>query len=553
MKKQLIFTHVVYNKGIPNLYYIEKKKDHTGKIAKEINLVENPDYHFYVSDKGSILESKVRYTDINNLKRVDCKYGDLYEAIANTNKSRRKKKDLLDQIEKRGQMRKMHDDINVFQSDIHIEDYAMMEWERINQEDKEFFPLTKGYFDIEVDTGNFEGFPDEEEAPCPVNLLSYLNSETMTLYGLALLQDDNDSQLEFFKNNFGKDLEYSSKNNEWCKKALEEHFSESNERIKPIEELKLIFFLDEMELIEWFFKRVNKEELDFIGAWNAIFDLKTLEQRIIKHKKDPVKIMTCKAPYRKVEIIKDNRTDDIRDRSHTFNITSKSIFTDMTFNYAAIRKPEGMKESYSLEYTLQEELGESKFTYEGDIKDAVRENYELFLLYSLYDSYRLYQLEQKTKDIDSVFLLSDLSSTRFSKSFKKTTMIRNFVIKRMNPKGIILSNNLNVFSDRSSESFEGAFVSSPLLNRNTNGMELNGVKVNNLFEDCIDMDFSSLYPMIMISYNIDSASLLGRIITEGLEEFGLWISEGDIIKIGHKTMNLPSMEDLLDNLDLIKL
>lgn len=478
MPKALLFTHSLYDKGKPILYRIEKSLSKDGNIVKSMNIDLNPDYHFYkIKDEYLLTTSPRKQISADKVDRIDCKYHQLYEAIASTSKDRKLKYDKLTQLDSPSNMRKMHDDLNLCLTDLHLEDYAMAQWKRVHRDEiTDEFPLTKGFFDIEVDSINHEGFPDENEAPCPINFFSYLDSNSLTLYGLCLLNPENQSQKEFYlkyRETKGN-IHWTSDNNEFCRNVLNTHFNDENEDIgaKPLQRLEIVFFADELDLIKYFFKLVNEHKLDYMGAWNSYFDLKTIENRIIKLGESPETIMCAEVPYRKVQIVYDNRTDDIRDRSNTFNITSNSIWCDMTFFYAAIRKPQGMKESYSLDYTLLNEIGESKFDYDGDIKDAVYVNYEAFLLYSLYDSYRLYQLECKTKDMNTVHELSLLSSTRAHKVFKKTIMIRNFTADRQIDKGRILTNNLNVFIEHETEKFEGAFVSDPALNTNKNGITL---------------------------------------------------------------------------------
>lgn len=77
------------------------------------------------------------------------------------------------------------------------------------------------------------------------------------------------------------------------------------------------------------------------------------------------------------------------------------------------------------------------------------------------------------------------------------------------------------------------------------------IKCNNIFENAIDQDFSSLYPNIIITCNIDSETLFGKVITDNMrfERLGELISEGNHIRIGHELLGLPNFEEILVNID----
>ena len=290
------------------------------------------------------------------------------------------------------------------------------------------------------------------------------------------------------------------------------------------------------------------------NKWNAGFDKKTLEQRIKKKKGDLTKIM-CPAefPYKQVEIRLDTFNTDFSKKKSQFNITGFTQFIDLLENFAAIRATMGKRESYQLGAILFEEIGEGKFEFEGEINDALYVDFEGFLKYSLYDSFRLYQLEEKNADIDLLYNMGLMTATRFSKVMTKTTSIRNFAAMLLEKEGYILSNNHNRMKDHGEkEKFRGAFVALSKL-MDTVGIELNGVRSAKVYENVIDEDLASLYPSIILAFNIDADTMIGKIRCESKpnldDDLPTMLAENDPVKIGKELLGLPTVSDILENIE----
>ena len=89
------------------------------------------------------------------------------------------------------------------------------------------------------------------------------------------------------------------------------------------------------------------------------------------------------------------------------------------------------------------------------------------------------------------------------------------------------------------------------------GIMLNGVQTNNIFEDVIDEDLSSMYPSIILACAIDNETLIGKIWEEDEENpkyeyFGEHMLESDeVFKPAIIYLGLKSEEEVLANLDLL--
>ena len=83
--------------------------------------------------------------------------------------------------------------------------------------------------------------------------------------------------------------------------------------------------------------------------------------------------------------------------------------------------------------------------------------------------------------------------------------------------GYILGNNVNIFTPDAESGFTGAVVGNPLLNSHT-GYKLFGRHSMYVFDNVIDIDFSSMYPHIIIAHNIDRCSMIGKLIIPSISE-----------------------------------
>jgi len=224
---------------------------------------------------------------------------------------------------------------------------------------------------------------------------------------------------------------------------------------------------------------------------------------------------------------------------------------DQMLAYGNLRKTAKKKESYSLDYTLRSELKESKLEYEGSIRDFAYRNYFDFLLYGALDVTPMLTLEQQLGDIALMYTLSMLTRTRYHYVLKKTICLRNFAAKFYEDRGFVLSNNRNKNIEHEKTSFKGAFVCDPLLQEST-GTAIGGIKSNRIFDWVTDYDLKSLYPSIIMAFNIDPTgqrAILSLPNGDGTEADGSELISsmvsGEITDAYKEVFNLPSLEKLI--------
>jgi DNA polymerase elongation subunit (family B) len=424
------------------------------------------------------------------------------------------------------------------------------------------YKLHKVFYDIEVDLmengfkkdsrGNFGymGFPDEEIAPCPINIMTLFDAKKMDIHSFIVRNKLNTSLIEF--ENKIEEFKVELRNG-----LLDEDDVDVND-------INIYFFNSEEEAIEAFFEKTHNIDPDFMLAWNASFDVNTMLNRLKKlysRKQDlkeknikPQDMMIRTVTDSKYLIQKDSKGDvayitprayyvarkekQFVDRMDNFIITDAINWNDQMLLFANIRKGTGQRDSYALDAIADEELGKEKLEFApGEtIKTLPWTNFWKFALYNIRDVVLLYLLEEKNLDFDMVQRLSEITNTRKEKVFAKTVSLKNFVSKYAKDSGFVMTNNRNSKYGEDAEFYEanfmtknpilendpayltefekrenfGAAVADPNMNLPDNGIVLNGKSSKFLFEYLADFDFSSLFPSIIRAYNLDKNTQVGK-------------------------------------------
>jgi hypothetical protein len=91
----------------------------------------------------------------------------------------------------------------------------------------------------------------------------------------------------------------------------------------------------------------------------------------------------------------------------------------------------------------------------------------------------------------------------------------------------------------------------PIMNAKQ-GIEVDGRRLNTIFENVCDLDMSSLYPSIILALMIEPSNQLGKITLRETEDgYDLGgdvasdIASGDFVKFCSKWLNMPSKDEIL--------
>ena len=509
---------------------------------KKFEVITDPEFEFYINKDEYWTDLPVTFIDPEKTELKKVKFKTLFKDIAyDLGKEQVNFFNECVQSKRFGFLRQLHMNANLHGSDVEINDYYIGKF-------LDFYPppekvsITKSFLDIETDIIDYTGgFPDEHEAPVPILMISYLDVASETIF-VFITDNENNQSMQDFKENLD-DFKES-----FAKEILENDQLELN--------INISFYETEIEMITNCFKIINKCRPDFCGIFNMKFDVLTIINRIKKANKNELKIMCPKEiPTKKIYFHEDFNNQSPADKGDYLDIASYTNYVDVMALYANLRKTMGKLESYSLDSIAEIELKKKKVEFEGEetIKNLPYINFAKFFKYNVYDTIRLRQIEEKVGDIDMLYNLGIMTRTRVNKTLKKTICLRNLANKFYSNQGYIMSNNRNVNNSRSEneEKFRGAFVSSPLLNRH-NGIVINGKKSKYIFENVIDMDLSSLYPSIILAFNIDTSTQFGRILMSNdigedlAPEFIDYLISQNYLEIGNKYFNLPTATEIIN-------
>lgn len=460
----------------------------------------------------------------------------------------------------------------VYNSDTDISDYIIREFYKEYQPDPGY-KLHKCYFDIEVDLApngltpdkygkvGYEGFPEEDEAPCPINIITLVDGKDNKIYTFVT------------RNRLNQSLKDFEENHEKHKQELIDDIREHDNL--DIKESIIQFYNSEEECIEAFFNKAHEIDPDYLLAWNAVFDVKTCCNRLIQcyKKKNELKMLGISAKDAMIRTVSDAKYRTfVTDRGETIFLTPRIFYyadkkketgkridyfinldainwSDQLLYYANLHSAGGKKDSYALDAIGYDEVHRQKLNYKGyTIKTLPWLNNTMFYFYNVRDVILLKLIEDKLLDFDTIQKLADVTNTRKEKVVSKSISITNFINLYATKENYVMNSNKNMVyrgfpkqnkdgsfqppepdyfkqylpDDRIPEDvaayndlFEkkdkfGALVSNPMLNEHV-GMEIGDGELSmHLFRNVCDLDLAALYPSLIRALNLDASTLVGK-------------------------------------------
>lgn len=443
----------------------------------------------------------------------------------------------------------------LYGADMDLEDQYIAKFYE-NFESDANYKLHKSYFDIETDLmpngdpREFIGFPDPKIAPMPIALNTLFDEKTMTAHTFVLRNVKNKLLVKFEA------------------EEIEEFKKDVITKVKEADDIEInieLYFHDtEKELIEHFFNMLHDIDPDFCGSWNSEFDIQTIQNRLLGIlKKDKELKEKGLNPFNETNSIisdlkyshikTDNGADlynvpkayyqanikqKIGERFDRFTVLDGIYWIDQMWNYGCIHVPEGKLDSYSLDNVSNVKLGKEKLPFApGEtIKNLLWINTKKFIEYNIRDVLLLFLLEDKTKDIELLQRLSEITNTRKEKVYSKSISLTNFVNKYVKDQGLVMRTNKNIsygdngyfyeknflpdseineFDPNYIEVFNkkdrfGAIVADPELNEKEGIEIIKGKPSKYVYKNVCDQDFSSLYPSILRAWNLDSLHIIGK-------------------------------------------
>ncbi len=319
-----------------------------------------------------------------------------------------------------------------------------------NSPDFSKFSLKTFFLDIELDMSNAKGFPTPERAREPINLITVYDTLTNSTHTWGLEKAYTPTI---------PDCVYHR-----CK--------------------------DEEDLILQFVDFWKTDYPDIMSGWNSSgFDLPYIINRFINlFGEDFVQQLSPVNKIRSRKVFNSNGKEQ----------TLWSISGISCIDYMEIYKTfsVGERESYSLNYISELELGEGKVAFNAaSLGELAANDWKTFVDYNIQDVHLLVKLEQKLKYLQIVRLLAYKGCTNLEAALGKIAIVTGAVSIQAHKQGFIIP-TFGVNNDR--ESYEGGYVKDP-----ERGLQT-GV---------VSFDVNSLYPNTIITLNISPETKIGKIVT----------------------------------------
>lgn len=239
-----------------------------------------------------------------------------------------------------------------------------------------------------------------------------------------------------------------------------------------------IAYGSELELLQGFIKRVREIDPDIITGWNLIdFDLNVLTKRM-QHYNIPFAIGRNERGVR-MRIIQD-----------FFRESSANIPGRIAFDGISLMKQAFIGfDDYKLNTVAAEVLGEEKVELEPDFwdrfVDIVKDEPQRVVEYNLKDSKLVIEILKKKKLIDLFIKKSLITGMQLDRVKGSVASLDSLYIRAAHNIGYVCPNSS--FADRE-ERMKGAYVMKPK---------------PGIYDYVAVLDFKSLYPSIIRTYNID--------------------------------------------------
>ena len=487
-------------------------KDNQTK-EKHYEIIKKPKYGFYRVKDGVPFDGNYNHFFIEKDKvdEIIVPYREIDKTIAKLTGNMDFYEENIRSMN-RNENRKLHKIPTIFASDSNIEDYYRYLFG--NQFTNNITKITKAFFDIEVDTRYMTG-DFVQMGECPINAISFMD-EAHDIEISYLLRNPNNPLIQQFEN----ELATGKFTVNDIKKFVEEKVGGWKQKIRfklDKTDYKIKFFDNEIQLLVEFFKDVHTYKPDFIMSYNgSAFDIEYIIQRIYKLGYEPADIM-CDQTW-PIKIVKNyidqKNINDTPERGDYTFISGVTTWIDQMIQYASRRKAKfASLGSIKLDDIGLREAKVRKLDYHHITKNIAMLpwlDYKTFFLYNLFDVVVQKCIETKCNDLEYIFSKCIVNNTSYRKGHRQTIYLINRMKKEFYKLNYIIGNNANKWNEEP-EKFLGALVHDPLHTSDYSKMKINGVPIW-ICDNLQDYDYKSLYPSIIIEFNIAPNTQIGRII-----------------------------------------
>ena len=254
---------------------------------------------------------------------------------------------------------------------------------------------------------------------------------------------------------------------------------------------------------------------DIITGWNSrFFDIPYLVNRIVKILGQ--KMANKLSPwgwYKENEInLFGNRKQQVFELVGISSIDYMDVYKKFTYVN---------QESYSLNHVAYAELGEKKLDYSeySSLHELYKTNFQKFVDYNVRDVVLLERLEEKLKLLEMIISLAYMAKCNFNDVFSPVKMWDCIIFNHLKDQQIVVPPKKH---ETKLEAYEGAYVKDPKIGRH---------------KWVASFDLNSLYPHLIMQYNISPETLVGMHTESGLVD-ALLDKEVDVAFLKEKNLTM---------------
>jgi DNA polymerase elongation subunit (family B) len=338
-----------------------------------------------------------------------------------------------------------------------LEEFLLQAPKEFREKIYEFNPPKKFFCDIEVEVT--EGFPTPDIAPNPITTIAYATEkDSIVVFGTKALSVD--QQLSIHK-------------------RLNVHFEKFGREIN----FKYYFFNSERDMLYTFFAKALRK-MSLVTGWNFMgFDWPYLVNRAKRLQIDPA---LCSI------------TGTLTGKNDT---PQHKLVVDYLDIYKKWDRVVDIKESNSLDYVSKAALGVQKVKSNLTLTQQYEQEYDTYVFYNAADAYLVRLLDEKLNTMNTFLLLGNITKVEAMKAFSPVHMAEaTFARVAYEHNRVIVPKKLErKSSDELVEQLRkipGGYVSVP---------------EPGFHHWVACFDFASLYPHIMMEFNISPEKFLGQI------------------------------------------
>lgn len=320
------------------------------------------------------------------------------------------------------------------------------------------------FFDIETRVGD-SGFPDPKTANEEISLVTMVHRKTRKIHtwGLHAIDDP-------------------LVNGKQTSDQVEDDY-------KKIRELGVDYrsFSDEASMLKDFLMFVKTNAIDVLSGWNSeFFDIPFLYNRLVRvlgeslaNHLSPWKIVSEK------QIMMNDKA------FQSFEISGINHL-DLLDLYKKFNP--GSKESFSLDFISNFELGTQKVELPGEnFRDSYENYWSTFVYYNIIDTMLVLQIDEKKQLVDLCMGVAYMAKCNFTDVVSAMRTWESFIFNYFLERNIIED-----WSKKKStrESLEGAYVKEPIPGR---------------YKWVVSVDATSMYPSIMMQNNLSPETIITQL------------------------------------------